>query len=458
MSTAEPGLALLETLRLLQASARELKDDVERPAAPAREALCALPKVIEALGRARQPRPVRCPLEYANQWERVLSGDRDTLEPRAVRYLCWNPNIATDPSFQYYLDRFHSVLNARSIQGLVSSCHARWSPELARSQVVTRVLDRLHRYHGPNRLLQTWKAHAEMILGPYAQELLGQELVKSGSGVGDYCKAWGISGESTPFVQMAVEHAATLCLDDIGRVKELQEFLFRDILPWSGWSPERFKHAISRLILESAGRAPLLIETITHAVLRERRLGDPRLRQNQNNWLGIDAAARRIKEWLSTADITFFFEHVLPDRKDPHGRKTFWLRYVGSPGLVSRPLLNDFDKYRLRDILWKKRHEVSHFGEIEGNTSAFLLDFGPILVVEFSVVGNACYIYEKRVGAEIVPDFWIPKGFRVSDLKSLSKAASRVVHKKARFAAWQRDGWEDEIEGILARYGIRAVS
>lgn len=458
MSSAEPGLALLETLRLLQASARELKNDVERLPTPATEALRALPKIIEALGRARQARPVQCPLEYAKQWEQVLSGDRDVLESRAVRYLCWNPDVATDRSFQYYLDRFHSALNARSLQGLVSSCHAKWSEEFAGSQVVTRILDRLHRYDGPNRLLHIWKARADMILGPYAQQLLGQEFVKAGSGIGDYCKAWGILGENTPFVRMAVEHAAKLCLDEIGRVKKLQEVLFRDILPWPGWSPESLKNAISHLILDSGERSPELIETITHCVLRDRRFGDPRLRQNQNNWLGIDAAGRRIKEWLSTADITFFFEHVLPDRKDPHGRKMFWLRYVGSPGLVSRPLLNDFDKYRLRDILWKKRQEVSHFGEIEGNTSAFLLDFGPILVVEFSVVGNACYIYEKRTSTEIVPDFWTPKGFRVSDLKRPSKAASRVVHKKARFAAWQRDGWEDEIERILAKYGIRAVS
>jgi hypothetical protein len=45
----------------------------------------------------------------------------------------------------------------------------------------------------------------------------------------------------------------------------------------------------------------------------------------------------------------------------------------------------------------------------------------------------------------------------VTDLKSPSKAVSRVIHKKPRFA-WQRDGWEDEMAGILARYGIRAVS
>lgn len=458
MSSAEPGLALFEALRVLQASARELKSGVEHATHPAAESFRRLPKIIDALGRTRQARPVLCLPEYVKQWEDVLSGDRENLEPRAVRYLCWNPDVATDLSFQYFLDRSQCVLNARSLQGLISSCHAKWSDQFARNQVVSRMLDRIHRYDGPNRLLRAWKAHASMILGARAHQVFGQEFVKTGGNIGEYCGAWGISTDGSPFVQMAIQHAASLCLDEIGRVTQLQEALFGDILPWSGWSPQCLKDAISRLILESPKKKPELIERITGLVLRDRRFGDPRLRQNQNNWLGIDAAARRVKEWLSTADITFFFEHVLPDRKDPHGRKTFWLRYVGCPGLVSRPLLNEFDKYRLRDILWKKKQEVSHFGEIEGNASAFLLDFGPILVVEFSVVGNACYIYEKRTGAEVVPDFWTPKTFCVSDLKRLSKAAGRVVHKKARFAAWQRNGWEDEMAGILARFGIRAVS
>lgn len=457
MSSVEPGLALLEALRVLQVSVRELRAETEHPFGLPEESLRKLSRVIDNLGQARQARPTRCPPEYEKQWTEVLSGNRETLEPRAVRYLCWNTEVATDRSFQYFLDRSHSILNARSLQGLITCCHSRWSDEFASSQVVARVLDRLNHYDGPNRLLTMWKAHASMILGTRAHQAFAGEFIRAGSSIGQHCRSWGISEEPLPFLQMTVEQAGVSCLEDIDRVNGMKELLFREIVPWTGWSPHRLKNLFSRLILESPKRKPELVEPISRLVIGDRRFGDPRQRHNQNNWLGIDEAARRVKEWLSTADITFFFEHVLPDKKDPHGRKAFWLRYVGCRGLVSRPLLNEFDKYRLRDILWKKREEVSHFGEIEGNTSAFLLDFGPILVVEFSAVGNACYVYEKRAGAEIVADFWTPKSFRVSDLKSPSKAVSRVIHKKPRFA-WQRDGWEDEMAAILARYGIRAVS
>jgi EH_Signature domain len=458
MSSAEPGLGLLEALRVLQVSVRELSAEAEHPFPTAEESLEKLPRVIEQLGQTRQARPSQCPPEYEKQWAEVLSGNRETLEPRAIRYLCWNPDVATDRSFQYFLDRSRHPVNARSLQGMITCCHSRWSEQFASSQVVARVHDRLNHYDGPNRLLTTWKSHASMILGPGAHQAFAREFIRAGTSIGQHCRSWGISEEPSFFLQMAVENAGVICLDEIDRVNGMKELLFREIIPWTGWSPDRLKSVFSRLILESPKRKAELVEPVTRLVMGDRRFGDPRQRHNHNNWLGMDEAARRVKEWLSTADITFFFEHVLPDKKDPHGRKAFWLRYVGCRGLVSRPLLNEFDKYRLRDILWKKREEVSHFGVIEGNTSAFLLDFGPILVVEFSAVGNACYVYEKRAGQEIVSDFWTPKSFRVSDLKSVSKAVNRVIHKKARFASWQRDGWEDEMAGILARYGIRAVS
>jgi hypothetical protein len=457
MEIPGPGVGLLEAVRLLQVSARELKAEVEGPNSLSTEPLRRLSKVIEALGQTRSARPVRCPDEYVKQWDEVVAGNRETLDPRAVRFLCWNPILATDRTFQYFLDRSESVLNARSLQGLISCCHSRWSVQFAASQVVARVLDRLNRYSGPNRLLQKWKSHAGMILGVSAHEMFGQELIKEGVNVEQYCHSWGISAEASPFVQMAIEHGAKECLDEVDRVVRMRELLFQEILPWSGWMPDPLKKSMSRLILVSPKTKPELIEPITRLVLSDRRFGDPRLRHNQNNWLGIDDAARRMKEWLSTADITFFFEHVLPKGKDPHGRKAFWLRFVGCRGLVSRPLLNEVDKFRLRQILREKKEEVSHFGEIDGNTSAFLLDFGPIFVIEFSAVGNACYVYEKRAAAEMVPDLWTLQSFHVPDLKSRSNATAWVIHKKRRFI-WQRNGWEEEMEGILARYGIRAVS
>jgi hypothetical protein len=225
-------------------------------------------------------------------------------------------------------------------------------------------------------------------------------------------------------------------------------------MPWSGWAPNTLKNVMSRLILFPTRENTELIEAIIRHVRSDPRFGDPRQPQNHNNWIGMDEASRRVQEWLSAADISFFFETVLPRGKDPHGRKAFWMRYVGCRGLRSRPLLSNADKYRLRDVLSKKSATASDFGRLlDDDTSAFILDFGPIMAIEFSAVGNACYIYEKRAAAQIVPDLWTSLPFKKTDLKRRLRIATSqpITHDR-------QDRWKNEMERLLARYGVRAVS
>jgi len=293
-----------------------------------------------------------------------------------------------------------------------------------------------------------------MILGPKAHDLMAGELIKCSGGLSGFCDYWGLSIESSQLFQEAAEVASVLCLEQIDRVPHYREFLFKELMPWSGWAPNTLKNVLSRLILFPTRDKTDLIEAIVHLVRSDPRFGDPRHPQNHNNWVGMDEASRRLQEWLSAADITFFFETVLPKGKDPHGRKAFWLRYVGCRGLRSRPLLSNSDKWRLRDVLWKKGAQASDFGRLlDEDTSAFILDFGPILAIEFSAVGNACYVYEKRVAAEIVPDIWTSLPFSKTDLKRKTKIATSqpIIHDR-------QNRWKQEMERFLARYGIRAVS
>ena len=115
---------------------------------------------------------------------------------------------------------------------------------------------------------------------------------------------------------------------------------------------------------------------------------------------------------------------------------------------MSRPLLNWEDKGRLQMILRQNREQVGHFGASDGPTSAFLLDFGSVVAIEFSKEGNACYVYEKRALDRVVSDFWAAQPFTIPRLKQRSLCVERVVHKT---------GWQQEMAGILARYGIRPV-
>jgi len=219
------------------------------------------------------------------------------------------------------------------------------------------------------------------------------------------------------------------------------------LLPWAGWPVQDFHTAVGTTILDpNTAKDVGLQEALTKLVLQDIRLGDPRLPRNMRNWLGIQEARQRLLQWLSRADINFFFEHVLPDGADPHGRKAFWLHYV-SRVLMSRPLLNRDDEVRLRVTMQSQQEQMGHVGHVRGReASAFLLDFGPVVVVEFSRVGNASYLYEKPYSEKVIPDFWTQEPFTVLRLKNRLFAAETITHSSR---------WQTTLAHLLARYGIR---
>jgi hypothetical protein len=454
MTEAASGTSLTESLGVLRLALHALRAEIQLPAVTVESRFRNLSAVIKGLEQTKRPNPVSNTTEYIEQWNEVVAGRRIDLAPRAIRSLCWNPAIATDTAFQHFLARTQHVPRAQSLQGMICSCHARWSRELAVSESVGRIRDHLSQYSGRNRLLSKWKDSANMILGPKAHDLMAGELIKSNDGLAGFCDYWGLSIESSQLFQAAAEIASVLCLEQIDRVPRYREFLFKELIPWEGWAPNMLKNVMNRLILFPKRDDADLIETITLLVRKDPRFGDPRHPQNHNNWIGIDEASKRMQEWLSAADITFFFETVLPKGTDPHGRKAFWLRYVGCRGLRSRPLLSNSDKFRLRDVLWKKGAKGADFGRLlDEDTSAFILDFGPIMAIEFSKVGNACYLYEKKSAAEIVPDLWTTLPFSKTALKNKSKIATSqpITHDR-------QNRWKNEMERLLARYGVRAVS
>jgi EH signature protein len=454
MTQVGPGIDLSESLKVLQQTLDELKTELALPTVSVGSHLLNLSGLIKSLGETRPAKPIPNNSEYVSQWQDLLAGRRNNMDARAIRSLCWNPAIATDQSFQTFLTRTQHVPNSQSLQGMICSCHARWSRELGLSEAVQSIRDRLNQYSGRNRLLIKWKDAANMILGPKAHDLMAGELITCTDGLAGFCHFWGLSIESSQLFHAAAEVASALCLEQMDRVPRCREILFKELIPWSGWSPSMLKNVVSRLILFPKRDDTGLIEAITHLVRTEPRFGDPRHPQNHNNWIGMDEAAKRVQEWLSAADITFFFETVLPKGMDPHGRKAFWLRYVGCRGLRSRPLLSNSDKFRLRDVLWKNATKGSDFGRLlDEDTSAFILDFGPVMAIEFSAVGNACYLYEKQAAAEIVPDIWTALPFSKSNLKRKSKIATGQPMTHDR-----QNRWKKEMERILATYGVRAVS
>jgi hypothetical protein len=81
-----------------------------------------------------------------------------------------------------------------------------------------------------------------------------------------------------------------------------------------------------------------------------------------------------------------------------------------------------------------------HFGHLDGSTSAFILDFGAVVVVQVSELSEACYLYRKRNFEQLVPDFWRPQPCMV-DALIVPNQAAKVYHQQT---------WEKDVAEILA--------
>jgi hypothetical protein len=443
MNANEPGSELLGALLMLTATARELRHDA-RQSLPATR-LERLQETVDALNQPKAARALRCPDAYVQQWQQFLAGSRERLDPIAIPYLCWQPEIATDGRFQRYLDRAGVKVGARALQGLVRSCHARWSAELAVSSAVKAVRRRLERYEGANRLLCQWKTALPMILGSQGPDEFAVAMLEHLSPLTAFCQAWGVE-EQSPYLLEVVRQAIQICRSQIGRTATARQYLLAELLAWNGWRLEDFRAEIGTLMLHPS--ALHLREPLMRLALQDHRLGDPRLPRHAENWSGVPAQAyRHLVEWLAQADIVFFFDHVVGQRADPHGRKAFWLSYVPC-ALRSRPLLHRDDTARLRGALAELGELSSHYGRIGGSTTALLLDFGPLLVIEFSPPEDACYIYEKRVIDHVVPEFWTRQSFSVTQLKQTSICFDCIVYDQS---------WQEQLTEILDYFGMHPI-
>lgn len=404
---------------------------------------------IICVGSDKPYKPLYVPDEYVTQWEDYLSTNREP-EVRAVRYLCWKPDIASDTKFIDYLYRGQMNLSARSLQGIVRACHFRWESVLKESlfkkvNLMERVRGMIVNYKGPNRILQKWNSSIDIILSSNGPGLFATEMLRDFRTIKEHTESWAVEIQSDFFLA-SMKHAVQQCKHDLNRCR----YLFAELLRWTLWSNTEFKKMISDLILDDYFNDDVSREMLQIFILSDDRLGDPRLPRNNRNWLDMSSEARsHFIQWLSQVDIVFFFDHVLPKGDDPHGRKDFWLKYL-KQFRATRPMLYSGDENRLRSVLLRNRSQVGHFGKIYSvsDNSVFLLDFGSIITIEFSKVG-ACYIYNTSDFRRIYPDFWHPRHVYESIFRNRKKCIGRIIHDRG-------GRWKREMSNLLSQYGIRA--
>src|SRR5262245_59900779 len=102
MNSDTSEATLFEALSGLESTFRELSRGSQHIYEPQLE---RFQTVIASLGLTTTARPPRGTDEYLRDWQRYLDDPRQRLTPRALRSLCWEPEVAITSSFQDCLDR-----------------------------------------------------------------------------------------------------------------------------------------------------------------------------------------------------------------------------------------------------------------------------------------------------------------------------------------------------------------
>lgn len=470
VSAEQPAPRIDELLEELQALQARLVREQRLPRPIIEEVFQHLRAATDRLRETTASRPLRCPPEYRELWQRYLKDPTHLLPRRALRFLCWEWDIAGTREFLEYLHH-HLVaqnerLNARALQGLVRASHKDWLRASASGGVV-EVSRLVAGYDGPSRLLRKWQANLELVLGNDGPRRFAEWLLRETKSLSQGARVDFGFDDQTKYLRLAAVWAGSSIRDAISRGRvDLVGYLMDHILAWQSWPIDEFKEEVSSTILHKAADNESLRERLVPFVLKHPHLGDPRLNAKRRNWEGIDAARQRLRQWLSREDIEFFFRHVLPQKDDPHGRRPFWLRYVDRL-VESRPFLNDEAYRRLDAEIRRRPDEFGHIGRLDSTTSAFVLVFDHVTVVEFSATGNACYVYKRGLASKYIGDLYDKTRFRVSDLKQTHlPEAKQLYGRPGRVEVggfdktWDkpgvqacrivhRDGWEHVMAAIL---------
>lgn len=312
--TEEGPRALDDLLRLVA----ETGDTMRRFTAvlagqPVEGRLSHLRATVRKIGSTFPRRPV-ADARYMAQWSQFVSGDGRDLDEGTMRYLCWEPDIATSIRFLAYLRDSGMALSVRPLAGLVRSCQRKWEGPLPASRPVEMVRDFVGRYEGPSPVIWKWRSNLNAVLGRNGPEMLGLSFVEEGSTLRAFVEEWYLDPRS-PFVHKVVEAATATCRHRLAQPSRgLLGLLFGELLPWPGWGLPVFKREIAELILHGAAVGQVR-EVLQKFILMHNDLGDPRVPANKMKWADLPREARsRMLLWLSENPFSFF-DHVHQEGK-----------------------------------------------------------------------------------------------------------------------------------------------
>lgn len=453
----EGGIKLLEGFEVL----REATSPKVWSAGLQREQLLPGPSALEAVARrfdkeAKEQSPLGRPqfdLEEARkQWQRYLATrDSSQIELRALRRLCWDPEVAATTEFLHLIEGYNRPPSALMILGLLGVYHLLWGSR--KDDLEHQVTKWLRDYRGYNPILLRLAEVDDEVVGPHAAtRTAARHASDENESARTLLTQRGLA-LNTPYASAVAEALLNLALRKLERnpdLREVQHFCEkvipadRDILPL-----QVFANAVKGLVrlTSSSPTDSALRDVVKNFTLLDSQLGDPRRHLARWDNMRLSSEAETVKGWLSEEDLKFFFDLIMEGQEDRHRRRDFWLRYV--PRVRnSRVALGETDRQRLRLQLEDLKKRGRTYATLDDwSASAFVMDFGPVIVVEFSQTGNACSVHEAKVCREKIGDLQANRFYKAR-LKKPFNSPGWFRHDSV--GRWMR-----EVQQHLALFGVR---
>lgn len=140
-----------------------------------------------------------------------------------------------------------------------------------------------------------------------------------------------------------------------------------------------------------------------HPVLRDtclQRIGNPRLeRAAWDAHVQHEPARQMVESWLKRRLITDFFGLLSHDGAADQRRLNYWLRWEPMITDMWFVLGNNTLGNRTEAFMDVRKRMGGHERWLDGaepDNNAFVMRIGPLLVIEFGVTNNACYVFDAR--------------------------------------------------------------
>jgi hypothetical protein len=383
----------------------------------------------------------------------VIDNNFHKISRRHIRVLCCVSEIATTPAFTELLRNRNDEINVRMVRDLIGVYFALWTERNKFKHFQSTLSSILSSYVGQSPLMNRWQEHSNQLIGDKAPSLLAETLGKRNTLLKDFFAELQLPREHAEFSNAVMIHLAEFLTDQLDTKTSLDrakwDHFKQIVLKEASFKREQINHILSRLIividdhLGSSGWDSIKTY-VRDYVLKHPGLGDPRIEAVK--WEQFDPTAKRVfTSWLAEEDIGMFFELII--KNDPHRRKPYWLRFA-KQAHNSMLIVGESDYKLHQNALQKFAAEGRTFGKGYGlPTSAFVLDFGRVAIVEFSEVNNACFLYKRSD----LPGLFRTTAAGWKDLKVL-KDKQKSIHVQSHHR-----GWEAALDTVLLKFGVEPV-